>query len=457
MGWGTRMFSTVYGPRCSLAPLYAFLLASSAFVVEPALADGGLVVTSYAATTQAEAVANGLVSSSGQRAVLWKMSTGGWQLIIDPGTIDAEDAAWILPLPEVPVVSEASADFLDELDAVTLPLLVTETEVDAPSVSPGCTMGCAGAAGDGGVYGVDKPTDDVTIWGTGRLGLLAFDIVSATDSDSLHDWLVENGYLIPEDLQAAISPYVDDEFYFFVARFERRPDDPSHVPVVRFTLADTLTPRFPLRLSRWSVESHLRFTLWFILSPDEGFGYYEDAFTGVIPANCAVEQFGHSWAGDSPASMDFSEAYSNRLEEILSANDGRSIAVQYAQSLGDTADVTNRIEALEAVGIATPMDHNSESWSPEFARIVEDGQVVVRMVGEFPLTAMDEDLVFVIGEMEMDFGEYYRFFPLDSAASCSVDAGTGSRPVALKIARGHPSSVVLLVLVLLGRRWSRGK
>ncbi len=434
-------------------------VAFSATAAGPAQADGGFVVSSWEASTVQEAVADGLVSSSGQRAVLWKMTTGGWQLIIDPGTVTAADAAWILPLPEVPAVSEASPDFVDQLDAATFPLLFTETIEDQPwQPGDGLALGCAGAADDDGSYASDGAPEDVTVWGTGRLGLMSYDVVSSEDPQALQGWLDEHGYLVPDDLEASITPYVDDGFFFFVARFERQPEDSGQVPMVRFTLSDTDTPSYPLRLSRWSVDTHLKFTLWFILPREDGFGFVDQAFVGMAPADCPMEQLGWFWSHDTYALHEFSDLYAMRLYQIFTANGGRSLAVQYADYLDDADRASSRLGWLEDTGVDVPMLDDQGTWSPELQRIFEEEALVMRLTGEFPREIMDEDLVFAVGELDfyLDDGEYDRTVRVDVGRECAVGGGgVDGRSPSVPYVGGMGSVLLGLVGLVVARRWSR--
>jgi hypothetical protein len=394
-----------------------------------ARADGGLIIEeSYSETTgetQTSAALEGLVNSSGQRAVIWLSDDGCWDLIVDPGTITVEGAAWVLPLPVNPTVYEASPEFIDELDAATSPLLITRrrTEVtyyEISSSDDGGGFGCSRVPGDA-EYGdigneigsettdereeVEPVEPSVRVWQQGRLGAVDYEVVTSEDATQLESWLVANGYVVPEDLDEHMSVYVEEGAYFFVARLINDEEgQQANLPVFRFTLCGADQPSYPMRLSRLSVASELAFTLW-VVSPPSGNRYQVE--------NATVGTFDYFWE-DYDSAFDiyypdeipeFEELYSIRRAQLHDLP--RGLAVEMDTSL-TTAQIEQRIDVLGSSMADFPLSADSNSWTNELSEIAESGRRVVRLSGSFTMEDMESDILLSEGAIIEDTGVYTR-------------------------------------------------
>jgi hypothetical protein len=381
-----------------------FLTASLA--AGQTLADGGLIVEEvyteeHPGATQESAALDGSVDSSGQRAVLWLNDDGCWDMYLDPGTIDTAGAAWVLPLPVNPVVEPASPDFIDELDAATLPLLITEhitvvTYYTSSGESDGHGFGCASSATlSGGDFAGEETIDDgedheaveppVQVWQRGRLGDVGYEVVTSDDPSALEIWLGENGYVVPHDLDEHLAEYVAEDSYFFVARIVNEAEERGHLPVFRFTLCGVDSPSYPMRLSRLSVATELAFTLWMVLPATSPF---------YAPTNAALgrfEEFYSSELTDWDTVPDFDQLYADRRDELLSSP--RGLAVEFASALTRDA-IERRIEVLDGSSSDLPLEPDSSSWTEELGEISTEGLRVMRLSGRFPTNHMTDDIFF---------------------------------------------------------------
>lgn len=372
-----------------------------------ALADGGLIVEEVyteenPGATQESAALDGSVDSSGQRAVLWLNDDGCWDLFVDPGTISTPGAAWVLPLPVNPVVEPASPDFIDELDAATTPLLITEhvtvvTYYSSSGESSGPGFGCTGSAdltyGDNaGEETIDEGEDSeaveppVQVWQQGRLGDVGYEVVSSDDPAALEAWLQENGYAVPGDLDHHLSGYVSQASFFFVARIVNEAAERGHLPVFRFTLCGVDAPSYPMRLSRLSVAEALSFTLW-VVEPESSRPY--------VPINAELGYFEEFFESDlsdyyGDEVPDFNQLYAVRRAELISGP--RELAAEFAATLTRDA-IERRIEVLGGSS-DFPLEAGASSWSDELVAIADAGLRVTRMSGRFPVAAMSEDIQF---------------------------------------------------------------
>lgn len=219
-----------------------------------AFGDGGVFITEVAEVTQESAASEGLVSSNGQRAAFVQWSPGAdWELYVEPGTLRAAGAAWVLPLPVVPEVSAASAAFIDELDAATLPVITETVRYEVETSGWGCGIEGDTTEESGVETSEAAAVPPVTVWGAGRLGDAGYEILSALDPGSLEEWLATHGYVVPDGLGERARPYVEDGYVFVAVHLVRADGAPEHLPTFRFRLPGRETIEYPLRLTALSV------------------------------------------------------------------------------------------------------------------------------------------------------------------------------------------------------------
>jgi len=384
----------------SSAVLFATLALAAA---RPARADGGIVIVEEAHVTQQGAAREGLVSSNGQRAafVRWPDSDA-WELYIDPGTLAAEGAAWILPLPVLPEVSAASPAFLEELDAATRPVVIDIVHYIRHEYPGGCSGGCLGGDGAGG--GADSYDDQqegdalptVVQWGQGRVGGAGYEVLSATDPVELTSWLAKHGYVVPDELAELARPYVEAGSYFVVVRLVRAAGDPERLPTFRFRLAGVDRLEYPLRLTALSMGEALDFTLWVAEPPAAIPSWYRTC-------NVEVRGLGDFYQRDGQVGAEqpsLRAQYQTRFEALRRRR--RALVATYAAPV-TTADVEYRTGILAAGGSPSPLSAPSEQWAPELRALIEGGLLVHRLEGRFPRDAMTEDVSCGAGRFDVHY------------------------------------------------------
>ena len=174
------------------APLIAvlFLLATTA---APVLADGVFFPDS---------MYRDLYESAQKAVILYGNSTEHLILSVSFEG-DAEDFAWVIPVPAKPEIAVTDPDLFWELSDLTA------TEIP----EGGGGFGCLGGAteGDTEEEGVDVIEEQV-------VGPYATAILSATNATALADWLNANGYIFPEEGEEIVSEYIEKEWYFVAAK-----------------------------------------------------------------------------------------------------------------------------------------------------------------------------------------------------------------------------------------------
>jgi hypothetical protein len=201
---------------------------------------------------------------------------------------DAEDFAWVIPVPNLPEIAITDAELFRELSDFTA--------VEVPSPGFGCFFGPAAPGNQGGVDVIEEQV----------VGPYATAILSATNATALADWLNANGYIFPEDGEEIVSEYIEKEWYFVATKINAVEEGTNYTlaegaiePIV-LSFASNQTV-YPLRISSLSASTEeLPEVLLYVLAdhlmvPEQyplyiGYGNWEDnAFTLEYGSNVSVE------------------------------------------------------------------------------------------------------------------------------------------------------------------------
>ena len=126
------------------------------------------------------------------------------------------DVCWVVPLPSRPVVENASADLF-----FTLAFLMSE-----------------GGAGKGRFDVLGPPTGDVTVLEFKEIDVYDITVLEARGASDLHDWLLQNGYMVPKGATEVFECYQRRGWTYYVAvKVDLRNDflKPAEYPKVTLT------------------------------------------------------------------------------------------------------------------------------------------------------------------------------------------------------------------------------
>jgi len=202
---------------------------------------------------------------------------------------DAEDFAWVIPVPNKPEIAVTDPELFWEL--------ADFTATEFPSLGCGCFFG-GGAA--------PPPGDGVDVIEEKVVGPYATAILSATNATALADWLNANGYVFPEEGEEIVSEYIEKEWYFVATKINAVEEGTGYAlaegaiePIVlSFASNETV---YPLRISSLSTttatppEVLLYVFADHVMVPEQyplyiGYGNWEDnAFTLEYGNNVSVE------------------------------------------------------------------------------------------------------------------------------------------------------------------------
>ncbi len=161
---------------------------------------------------------------------------------------DARRAAWIMPVPHRATVRLGDRALFDQLAEATAPEYRTRhyfwpRDGDWPfdkSDNAAAAPGAGAAAPPVGV--VDRE----------RLGPFDVARLTATDPGALGTWLTDNGFHLPDRLDRALRPYVDQGWEYVAVRLAPKSADAAlggTLDPLRLTFASD-RPVYPMRLSR---------------------------------------------------------------------------------------------------------------------------------------------------------------------------------------------------------------
>lgn len=323
------------------APLIGilFLLATTGTSV---LADGGFFPDS---------MYRDLYESAQKAVILYGNYTGNYteHLILSVSFEgDAEDFAWVIPVPNMPELAVTNAELFWELSDFTAEEL--------PDGGGGGGFGC--------FEGTLSPGDGVDVIKEQVVGRYATAILSATNATALADWLNANGYVFPEEGEEIVSEYIEKEWYFVATKINAIEEDTGNAlaegaiePIVLSFASDKIV--YPLRISSLSATSAtppevLLYVLAdHVMVPEQyplyiGYGNWtENAFTLEFGSNVSVQDVSEYYILPGLVSTYLSgdEFYLTKLRGSISADqmvDIELVAYEEEDSLGSLAETGAR-------------------------------------------------------------------------------------------------------------------
>jgi len=220
-----------------IAALLVALILS--LIATPVLADGALFIGK-------ELMWYDLYQSAQRALILHGSSTGNMtqHLILSVSFQgDAEDFAWVVPVPSIPEIDVTDAAVFTELSRFTI------AAIPDPG-KPGFGCGPADAPPRSGVDVIDEQV----------VGPYATATLSAEDPNALLDWLNDNGYYFPEEGHEVIAEYIAKSWYFVAMRINSVDEGTGKAlregaidPVVLSFASDAIV--YPLRITSLSATA----------------------------------------------------------------------------------------------------------------------------------------------------------------------------------------------------------
>ncbi len=128
---------------------------------------------------------------------------------------DAEDFAWVVPVPDVPELFASNDALFMALANPTVPSFQIQQEEygTCGGGGPGCAKSQSLSAGMGDTTGDYQP-GGVNVIASETVGPYETVVLQATGADYLLDWLDDQAYAVPSDIGPVLAPYLADHQYF---------------------------------------------------------------------------------------------------------------------------------------------------------------------------------------------------------------------------------------------------
>jgi hypothetical protein len=176
------------------------------------------------------------IEMPGQKAIIvYDEEAGREDLILSVQLLgESSEAAWVVPVPSLPEVNAASAEWFSYLSDLTQPKIATR-------YVPFPMMG--GASEIATQKGVELLSRE-------QVGVYDVSILSSDEPGALVEWLNDHGYSFPEEGEPILDAYVQEGWYFMATRVV--PGETAYVEgdvhPIRLSF-DTDEPVYPMRLT----------------------------------------------------------------------------------------------------------------------------------------------------------------------------------------------------------------
>jgi len=174
--------------------LFLIFIIVNFYVFSISLADGGLFTQLYRDIYEPNQLAM-IIFDDMVEKIIFQIDYEG----------NAEDFAWVIPVPAYPKLFSVQDDIFYELHELTKPI---------PPSSFGCGWG-AGVPTPGLEDG-----EGVHVWEENLVGIYHTATLSATDPNSLVEWLNDNGYAFPVEGQEILDYYVQKNWFFVAMKIQ---------------------------------------------------------------------------------------------------------------------------------------------------------------------------------------------------------------------------------------------
>jgi len=173
--------------------LILIFMMTTFYLTPISLADGGLFTQLYRDTYEPNQLAM-IVFDDMVEKIIFQIDYEG----------DAEDFAWVIPVPDYPKLFSVENDIFYELHKLTKP-------------TPPSSFGCGWGAG---VPTPGLEDEGVHVWEENQVGIYHTTTLSASDPNSLVGWLNDNGYAFPIEGQEILDYYVQKQWFFVAMKIQ---------------------------------------------------------------------------------------------------------------------------------------------------------------------------------------------------------------------------------------------
>jgi hypothetical protein len=321
---------------------------------------------------------------------------------------DPKEFALVVPVPtfiERRQIEVVDKGLLDHLDAFSAPRLVEYFDHD-PCQPERDLMFAAPVAGNAQRKSAVQERRGVTVEATYTVGEYDIVILSATQSNGLESWLVENGYKIPRGAAAVLGSYIKQGMRFFVAKVNLKEKAALGFTFLRPLQVSYVTPKFMLPIRLGTVNANGPQDLFIFALTRKGRVETTNYRTVKLPTGMDLPLF---------VKAEFKDFYKAMFADQVRREDMRAVFLEYAWNMSwcdpCSADPLSR-EQLAKLG-----------------RSVQDNQptFLSRLHVRYDAAHFPEDLVFQeTADQETFQGRYVLRHPWKGKSQCAEAARYGA-------------------------------
>ena len=176
---------------------------------------------------------------------------------------EAEDFAWVLPVPGIPEVTLGNNTIFPILERATRPQFnldvtgeVCESDLNRREIDgsflPTPTSSTPGSSSSGGVQVVE----------TKEVGPFVIDVVKSEDPKAMSEWLTNNNYDISSRGEELITPYVEDGMNFLAVKLKSGSTTGDVQPLI--LKYESEKPMIPIKLTAVAAEDDMGIIVWLL-------------------------------------------------------------------------------------------------------------------------------------------------------------------------------------------------
>ncbi len=252
----------------------------------------------------------------------------------------AENFAWVLPVPDTPMLSLGSDQIFRELELASRP------QFNLTRLGERCPMPIQSSGGvdNGGRGDIGLPgSGDIVIEQTLEVGPFDAQIISSENPDALAQWLFDNSFDLGEQGAALLKPYTDAEMKFVVLKLQSNQSVGDIQPLILKYQSDK--PMIPIRLTAIAAQSNMGILVW-LLGDSRA---VPENYLHVIPNYTRL-----NWYFGTTAAY---ASYQNLITDAMNEAGGQGFATDYAGLLPGLAEqLTKPADILGPLNTLLPQD-----------------------------------------------------------------------------------------------------
>jgi hypothetical protein len=164
---------------------------------------------------------------------------------------DAQEFAWIVPVPELPEIEVGSWRLVQAVLDGTRPVYGYQDD----------TSLCEDSSADDGVGFISRPDggsptgEDPTVLAQDVVGAFEYAVLEGGTADTITQWLLDNGYALEDEAPAVLDEYIAEGHVFVAFRLRHGQDvEDIHPVVIRYP---GIEPCIPIRLTRVAAKEDM--------------------------------------------------------------------------------------------------------------------------------------------------------------------------------------------------------